>query len=384
MPKFANSNYNLLWDSREGRQIMSMLLQEEGFIKPNYTFYLEKFRIDPELTPSNARGEAIFTSKMREANGSQLMDMRAPLGETRPVDKKGVQYYTGRIPDFAAAGFVETAMERRDKQLRYAQLGDDELLLQYATDEVQRMINDANMTMSYLAAKLLSEGQSVYDQGEGIRTPIFRPCIPDKNIMRPNSGIWTNPSAKILDDIAEIEKTLRDNSGYEGELILEVTKEQFRTMFLTNEQVKEWVRYVRTINNVPLPEGISLTEDLVLNALPLHPYALPRIVLVEEKAKDSTNGVVHGWNPNNVVMRPAGYAGYIRRSSILDEELLKEYANNACQFNFTPVLSGLGVICNSVLPNGNFKEWHTDLFVKAVPTLDEFLYHAIIDVVNAG
>jgi hypothetical protein len=53
-------------------------------------------------------------------------------------------------------------------------------------------------------------------------------------------------------------------------------------------------------------------------------------------------------------------------------------------YNFTPALSGLGVVMNSVVVNGNFKEWHTDLFVKAIPTLDEFLYHVIVDTKTAN
>ena len=38
---------------------------------------------------------------------------------------------------------------------------------------------------------------------------------------------------------------------------------------------------------------------------------------------------------------------------------------------------------NSVVNNGNLKEWHTDLMMSAIPTLDEFLYHAIIDTTTA-
>ena len=47
-------------------------------------------------------------------------------------------------------------------------------------------------------------------------------------------------------------------------------------------------------------------------------------------------------------------------------------------------MGGLGVWMNSVVVNGNFKEWHTDLFVKAIPTLDEFLYHVIVDTTQAN
>lgn len=95
--KFENGNYNKIWEANEGRKVISTILTEEGFIKPNYTFYLEKFKIDPTITPTNHKGEAIFTSEMREIVSADLMDMRTPLGETRVADKAGVAYYTGQI-----------------------------------------------------------------------------------------------------------------------------------------------------------------------------------------------------------------------------------------------------------------------------------------------
>ena len=89
--------------------------------------------------------------------------------------------------------------------------------------------------------------------------------------------------------------------------------------------------------------------------------------------------MVNGWKAGIAVLRPRGYAGYVRRAAILDEPIFKAYGNNINSYNFTPAMGGLGVWMNSVVVNGNFKEWHTDLFVKAIPTLDEFLYHVIVD-----
>ena len=113
--KFANSLYNGIWKSSEGRKIVETILNA-GLIKQNYTWYLEKFKIDPVINPTNHLGEATFTSYMREIDASDYMDMRAPLGETRPADKVGVSKYSGVIPDLAPRGFVETAAERFYKE----------------------------------------------------------------------------------------------------------------------------------------------------------------------------------------------------------------------------------------------------------------------------
>lgn len=381
--KFENSNYNKIWESQEGRKIVSTILNEEGFIKPNYTFYLEKFKIDPTITPTNHKGEAIFTSEMREIVSADLMDMRTPLGETRVADKAGIAYYTGRIPDFAPAGFVEKATERWYKEENFAQFGDAALIAQFATNELQRMFDSANMTLSYLAAKALSTGETIYDMGDGIQSAIYKSYIPEENFVNAGEKMWSDPTAKILDQMATIENTFKDKWGVEMAMQWEMTQEMFDAYFLKNEQVKEWVQYLNVINNTPLPDNMTLTRDLVERAIPQHPYNLSPIVIVNEKQKDINQGVVCGWKSGNAILRPRGYAGYIRRAAILDEIIYKKYANTVNSYNFTPALNGLGVIMNSVTVNGNFKEWHTDLFIKAIPTLDEFLYHVIVDTTQA-
>lgn len=382
--KFENGNYNKIWEANEGRKVISTILTEEGFIKPNYTFYLEKFKIDPTITPTNHKGEAIFTSEMREIVSADLMDMRAPLADTRVADKAGVAYYTGRIPDFAPAGFVEKATERWYKEENFAQFGDAALIAQFATNELQRMIDSANMTLSYLAAKALSTGETIYDMGDGIQSAIYKSYIPEENFVNAGEKIWSDPSAKILDQMSAIEESFKDKWGVEMPMQWEMTQEMFDAYFLKNEQVKEWVKYLNVVNNTPLPENLTLTRELVEKAIPQHPYNLSPIVIVNEKQKDINQGVVRGWKAGNAVLRPRGYAGYIRRASILDEVIYKRYANSVNSYNFTPALNGLGVFMNSVVVNGNFKEWHTDLFVKAIPTLDEFLYHIIVDTTAAG
>ena len=381
--KFENSDYSKIWDSKEGRNIVSFVLNEEGFIKPNYTFYLEKFKIDPEITPSNAKGEAVFTSEMREIQNADLMDMRAPLGDTRTADKVGKAYYNGRIPDFAPAGFVEKATERWYKESNFEQFGDAALVAQYATEELQRMFDSANMTLSFLAARALSTGETVYEMGDGIHSHIYKSYIPEDNFVKAGAKVWSDPSALILDYMIDIEKKFQDKWGTTMAMQWEMTQEMFNSYFLKNEQVVEWIRTWNAMNNIILPENMQATEELAIKAYNNHPYGLSPIVIVAEKQKDINQGVVRGWEDGVAVLRPRGYAGYIRRAAILDEIIYKKYSNNVNTYNFTPALKGLGVVMNSVVANGNFKEWHTDLFVKAIPTLDEFLYHVIVDTTSA-
>lgn len=380
--KFELSTYNKIWDSREGRQIVTTILNTPELINSNHTFWMEKFRVDPQITPTNAEGEAVFISRMRQLESGMMMDMRAPLGDSVPEDKKGLEYYSGAIPEFISKGFVEKATEREYKEKLFEQFGDASLVAAYATDVLQSRLDSANQTLSNMAAQLLSKGQIVYNYGEGIKSNVLKAAVPAKNFLKAGAKVWTDTSAKLLDQIVKIVSDVKDAIGDNIQFQLEVTKEQFKTCFLTNAQVIEWIRYVNIINNQPLPEKMVVSREMAMSALAMFPD-LPPIVIVEEKQKDADSTMVHGWKDGVAVLRPIGYAGYIRRTTIKDTEMFQKYGNSVNSYSFAPALNGIGVVRNSVIVNGNFKEWHTDLVIAGVPSLDEFLYHYIIDTKTA-
>lgn len=380
--KFASSTYNKIWDSNEGRQIVTQILNDPDLIRANHTFWTQKFRIDPQITPTNAEGEAIFKSTMRKLESGVLMDMRAPLGDSIPEDKKGLAYYSGVIPEFISKGTVEKATERAYKEDLFAQFGDASLIAQYATDVLQSKLDSANQTLSHMSAQLLSTGKIIYNQGVGIQGNVLKADIPSENFLTAGASVWSDTSARLLDQIVKMVEDIREAQGLDLQFQLEITRKQFLEAFMKNEQVIEWVRYLNVINNTPLPERAVMTEDLVKNALARF-EGLPPIVIVEEKQKDTENGIVHGWKEGVAVLRPLGYAGFIRRTTIKDVELFTKYGNNVNSYSFAPALNGLAQVANSVIVNGNFKEWHTHVIMAAVPSLDEFLYHYIIDTTTA-
>ena len=380
--KFANSTYNKIWDSREGRQIVTQILNTPELIRANHTFWTTKFKVDPQITPTNAEGEAIFISRMRELQSGVLMDMRAPLGDSIPEDKKGLAYYSGAIPEFISKGTVEKATERDYKEKLFEQFGDAALVAEYATDVLQSKLDSANQTLSHMSAQLLSTGKIIYNQGVGIQGNVLKADIPAANFKKAGAAVWTDPTARILDQMVKIETDIKEAHGLDLAFQWELTREMFLNCFLNNEQVIEQVRYYNTINNTPLPERLVLTEDMVLPVLAKFAGLSP-IVIVEEKQKDIENGVVHGWKSGVAVLRPVGYAGLIRRTTVKDNELFSKYGNGINTYSFTPALGGLATVANSVIVNGNFKEWHTHLIMAAVPSLDEFLYHYIIDTTTA-
>ena len=380
--KFEQSTYNKIWDSTEGRQIVTQILNNPDLINANHMFWAEKFRVDPQITPTNAEGEAPFVSRMREMESGVLMDMRAPLGDSIPEDKKGIAYYSGIIPEFISKGTVEKATERDYKEKLFEQFGDVALVASYATDVLQSKIDSANQTLSNMSAQLLSTSKIIYKSGVGIQGNVLKAEVPAANFLKAGTKVWTDTTARLLDQIVEIVEDIKDKTGI-ANWQLEVTKDQFKNCFLKNAQVIEWVRYMNIINNQPLPERLVLSREMAMSALASF-EGLPPIVIIEEKQKDADSTIVHGWKEGVAVLRPAGIAGYMRRTTIKDTELFTKYGNSVNSYSFTPALNGLATVRNSVIVNGNFKEWHTDVVLAGVPSLDQFLYHYIIDTTEAN
>ena len=380
--KFELSKYNKIWSSDEGRLIVDKILATPELIKENHNFWRSKFRVDPQSTPTNAEGEAVFKSAMRPMTTGVLMDMRAPLGDSTPMDAKGKTAYTGTIPDFIAKGFVEKATERYYREKYFDQFADAKYLAMYATDVLQAQLDSANQTLSHMSAYLLSHGNLSYLQGEGIQDSLYKAAIPEANFDTAGAKEWSDTTARLLDQMVEKEGKYREMWGLNMPMQWEITRKQFIENFLPNEQVIEWVRYTNLINNTPLPERLVLTEDMAKTAIAKFEGLSP-IVLIEEGQQDSINGSVSGWKEGVAVLRPTGFAGLIRHTNPQDEEIFTKFGNNVNSYNFTKALNGLVTIMNSVVVNGNLKEWHTDAWMSAIPSLDEFLYHVIIDTTTA-
>ena len=380
--KFEQSTYNKIWDSTEGSQIVTQILNSPDLINANHMFWTEKFRVDPNITPTNQEGEAVFISRMREIESGVLMDMRAPLGDSVPEDKKGIAYYSGVIPEFISKGTVEKATERDYKEKLFEQFGDVALVAAYATDVLQSKIDSANQTLSNMSAQLLSTSKIIYKSGVGIQGNVLKAEVPAANFLKAGAKVWTDTTARLLDQIVEIVEDIKDKTGI-ANWQLEVTKDQFKNCFLKNAQVIEWVRYMNIINNQPLPERLVLSREMAMSALASF-EGLPPIVIIEEKQKDADSTIVHGWKAGVAVLRPTGIAGYMRRTTIKDTELFTKFGNSVNSYSFTPALNGLATVRNSVIVNGNFKEWHTDVVLAGVPSLDQFLYHYIIDTTTAN
>lgn len=388
MPKFENSQYSKLWKSNEGRLILQTILANPDLIKANHTFWASKFRIDPQITPTDAQGRATFISEMREQTQGHLMHMRAPLSHSEPMEKGGLKYYTGTIPSFSANQFKETATEREYKEKLFDQFGDATLIATYATDVLQYFLDSGNQTLSRMSAELLSTGKITVDWGDGIKGNVLKADIPADNFLKGGTSAWTVTDFLLLDRLRELVQKLNDKLGWENAAWqLEITRDKFNNTFMKNTQVINWVKLQYALDNnmygtSDVPSGI-VTFDRTLAAIAKYD-GMPIISIIDEKQNDVNLGTVHGWTAKNAVLRPVGYAGYIRRSEIIEREVYTKYGNSTINKVFASALQGLGLIINTTLNNGELKEWQSEFIMNAIPSLDEFLYHFIIDTTDGS
>lgn len=381
--KFENTLFAKLWDSKEGKLITQTILQDPKLVHANHGFWRQKFTVAPGIIPTNPKGRATFIQEMTQVESGGMMDMRAPLGDSIPTEKGNVAYYTGTIPDFIAKGFVETAMERDQREKLFSQFEDSELIKAYVIEWLQPAIDQANQTLSNMAAQAISKGEVTWNYEHGARSTLYKANIPTENFLKAGAVVWSDTTnCKILDQVRKIYFDVREHLGMDIKMQLEITRSQWINNWLKNKQVLDVIRYYNSLNNVLLPQVFEANTKMALDAINSYDFGedMPEIVIIEEGQYDSYAGsTVHGWNDNIAVLRPVGKAGQVLRTNILDEEIYKKYGNKLIDRTFAGALNGLALVMHSVINNGNLKEWHSDLMMSAIPVLDKFLYHYIID-----
>jgi len=382
-----NSRFAKLWDSTEGRELISIILNSPDMFKANYNFWRTEFTVDPQITERQSDGEATFVVNQREIDQAVMMDMRAPLGDSDQMDKKGIARYTGSIPDFIAKGWREQAMEREFRQKMYEEAfgNDTAMIALYATDVLQKGRDAADMTLSNMAAQALSKGKVIWNYGVGITNYLYKADIPDANFTNGGTVAWSDTTnCKLLDQMAAKEQHYKEDVwGKDVSLIWEIPQDVFVNYVLKNAQVIEWVKSWRTINDKPVLTTMNITEEMFREAIASFPGVSP-IKVVREKQRDFNGdsfSMVSGWDSNKAVLRPAGYAGVVKRASILDAQIYPKYGSSTQSRVFASY--DVYTVMNTVLNNGNLKEWHTDVMMSAIPVLDEFQYHVIVNTVAA-
>jgi len=397
-PDFNDSTFMSFWKA-EGRDVLMQILADPTMIKPRFMGWQMDFSIDPVTTVHDNKGNADVRAYMRQIENGVMSDMRAPLGDSLPMEAGNGKFYTAPIAHFTTKHFHETTPTMYDKRKRFEELreaysqADAEFIAAYA-EKLQTFIDGANMTLTHMGEQLMTKGYLFFNQGSGIHSGIYKAEIPAENFLKAcmykMSGssevqtTWADLDALMIDSLRRLVKMLNDHFGVEWDWQLDVPKAIWDNYIVKNKQVLELVRWSKNVNGVSLPSVVYVTDQMV-NDMLAEQTGLPKIVVHDTKQKDENNGVVSGWATGIVTMRPLGKAGLIRHTNPLDAEYFgDDMTNPAISDVYTPALYGLGYLENSVWPNGRMKEYRTRLIYSATPTLDEFLYHCILNTTSAS
>lgn len=385
---FDSSRYAALFKSNDGRQLLQSVIDRSGLIDINYNWWRSQFGVNPTETPTAADGTATFKVTARKESSAPLMDWRAPMGNAHPYNKEGISFYTASIPDFISDAIAETAMERQYKEDKFAEFGNDAEIVRAWAKDVQRLIDQKDQTLNYMGAQLISTGKIIYNVGRGITGAQQKAEIPEENFVKAGEKVWKASDCKIFTQMVKIEEAFRDRTGYTGAMKWQISKKMYKEVFLQNAEVKSWVNWLRNLNTnspIEMPDVPVILDDM-FNAAARAVDGLSPIEIVVEKEKNETwkgDEMIHGWSDDVAVLRPAGEAGLIMHTSILDEKLSNKFGNNIIESVFASV-DGFSRLANFTMADGQFKSWQTVLMMSATPALTEFVNHVIVDTATAN
>lgn len=392
MAKFDinSSRYAKFFSDKSNQKFLQTFLDTEGIIYTNYGWYKTQGRKAALPTPTDAAGLATFTIKARKLEAAPLMDLRAPLGDSNQMDATGIDFYSASIPDFIAKGYVETAMEREARARQFEIFGNDADIVAQWVANVQSQTDQVDATLNNMTAQLESKGLIDWtDIGQGIRLPLHKANISGDNFVKAGAKVWTDTAnCKVLEQMKQIEDSFREKWGYTGALKWLVPRKMYHEVILENEQVKELIKSYKSNPLVyhATTEGQSFTDSAFRIALNDYEGLSP-IEVVTEKERNLTHAAdkfVHGWKENIAVLRPAGDAVEFQYKDNLDQQLFEKYGASVASKLWAKTNDGLGTLVNTILNNGLYKEWHTDVMLSAVPALVEFPYHVIVDTTTAS
>lgn len=379
-----NAAFTKLWDSVEGPSIIKLILNDPDllYVRPHY--YSTAFRMG-RYVPTDETGLASFSVQAQMPTHSTVMDLRQPLGEGKPLEEGETLGYSGSIRGFIAPTYNETATARWQKEKLMQKYGSDAAILKgFATNELAPRVESGYQTLDYMALRAETTFKCRYDVGRGGSTNIY--AIPSEYRQYVNAGpkVWTDADADILTSIMNIIEAKWLEWGVEIPMKLKITEDMFKNVFLKNAGIINTLKQNWLMAQGQLVAGVSTVSNWVITQENFNTYVaatipdFPKIEIVKSKQMDK-GVLIDPWEQGIAILCPANsYAGEILRTDSQDEEIYSRFANNACQFAFARTADDLMVVMNSVLPNGNLKEWHTKVYMDAVPAITDFMHRVLI------
>ena len=379
-------------------------------IEENAFFWQEHFRVEGaeyDIDIADLKKNPAWTVRQKINRTVPMADAMAPLSETMQLDAEGFGEETGSIYQYGK-GLFETSMSKLELAARLRELGPDENLVTGFVRGVADLVKAHNMTVSNMAAQTLSRGGQ-YGNTINLGTELDPKTtqgfsgvitsqsayIPVANFKTAGTAVWADASCDIPEQMRKIEADFKEAHYIPDSTLFEwdIPWNTVINVLLKNAAfVKEVNRYIALYapdKVIVVTNGASTTnvdtitwEQLVAySRSPISKISPIRVVREQQTVQGiTTYHTVKGWNPNVVVLRPAGYAGVLVHAKTADVQLMQSgEVNSGIQFSLAKVQNFLYVI-NKITPDGMLKSYHTDVIGRYATVLNEAPYHVVVDI----
>ena len=383
-----NSAFTNLWGSDESTTILTILINEFGYLWNRPRYYDTAFT-EGEYVPTDEKGVASFTVKAEFPSSPTVMDMRAPLGEGKPMEAGEEAEYSGAIKGFIAPTWKETATARHYREKLYEKYGNEAGVLEgFATKELAPRINAGYQSLDYMSMRAESTFKLRYDIGRGNKGNIYAIPSEYRQYAKAGAKVWTDTSADINTSVMNIQEAKWKEWGVEVPMQLKVTKKFFQNTIMKNLGIINMIKTNWLTDQNQLVAGVNTVSDWVVTENNFTKYVqgfvpdFPKLTIVDSEMIIDKK-TVDPWESGVAALCPVGYAGKIMRTDSLDEEIYTKYGNQACSFAFSRTADDLMLVMNSLLPNGSLTERQMKVVMDAVPVLTDFPFRVLIDTTTA-
>lgn len=371
---------------------LQTLIDSKLEIEANQFFWAEHFSPDPLETAlaTDPKAAPAFTVRNILRVPDVMLDGHTPLSEVSQTDTDGFEERQGTIPQFAR-GLYETSMSRVELKARMDALGSDAAMVEQYVKNVAGIVRGANYTLSNMAAQALSRGGAIsvnWGQGVPYEMPAY---IPAANTVTAGTKVWTALDCDLPEQMRALEEAFRTRTNFKGAMEWNIDSAMIKSVFLKNakfiEAVNNWMlvygeQKVIVINNgtSPTSTGIISEENLVAYSQSSLSKISPIRICKQSQMVQSLSGrtSTSGWAANRAVLRPAGLAGVIKHARVADIFMLQNEASNGVEVSTASVQGGLFYIANIVSANGLYRQYHSNIYGRVRPVLDEFVEHVLV------
>lgn len=277
---------------------------EEVFSTSAFVGYMEE--VLPELVVETQL-ESLFPVRVIEGldysyikTSHSAVELTAPSAfDAEPIaqHREGFDAMKGELPLFRR----KMVLSEKEKSLlkMYAEVGNEQgidRVLANIYDDQATLVNGALMTQEYLRALALMNGEIIIDSKGGAVSVNYGIPANHRETLSGAGIIWSDPTAKIIDDIIDWCDIVEEDTGSRPTRII-MNRNTFKYI-VNNDQIKANLVPLSLLGTASITENVIITDAQVKATL-MATTGLSDIMIYNKKVQ--MDGTVHDLIPNDQV-----------------------------------------------------------------------------------